>query len=70
MKNEVEMCKVILKYLLSGGRYHDTREVMKNLKAAGVTRKDVIHEARKELGVKTRNNGDGTWSWRLENAGE
>lgn len=58
-------CMELLRQELEDGKWHSAEEVRSVMKGYGVKRTD-FKNARKELGVKTRNNGDGTWSWRLE----
>lgn len=58
--------KEILRQELQDGDRHDAEEIREIMRGAGIKQKD-FKQARQELGVKTRNNGDGTWSWRMEN---
>jgi len=60
----MEKCKELLRQELKDGKWHDAEEVRAVMKGYGVKKND-FKQARKELGVKTKNNGDGTWSWRL-----
>lgn len=60
----MEKCKELLLQELSDGQWHDTEEIGALMKGVGIRRSD-FKQARKELGIKTRNNENGTWSWRL-----
>ena len=64
-KEELRKCKVLLTDLLKDKEYQDTRKVIRALEQEGIKHKGIIKKARIELQIKTRNNGDGTWSWRL-----
>lgn len=60
----MEKCKELLAQELSDGEWHDAEEVRALMKGAGINKSD-FRQARREMGIMTRNNGDGTWSWRL-----
>lgn len=61
---EVECAIVHLNLILADEEWHSCDEVRKYIQSKGISRK-AFSEARKELEVQTRNNGDGTWSWRM-----
>lgn len=60
----MEICKELLKRELQDGKWHDVEEIRKLIKGAGI-KQNIFKQARKELGIVTRNNGNGTWSWRM-----
>lgn len=60
----MEKAKEILRRELQDGDWHDAEEIRSAMRGAGIKKND-FKQARKELGVRTKNNGNGTWSWRL-----
>lgn len=63
MRHNTERAQKYLREILSDGRWHDTALVSNSLYLNGIKKKE-LREARKALGVETRNNGNGTWFWR------
>lgn len=61
----VEFGKSLITRELADGKWHRAEDVRNVAKRAGIGKSD-FKQVRRELGVKTKNNGDGTWSWRLE----
>lgn len=63
--SEIEFAESILSFYLQDGEWHSCEEVRQKLTGHKI-RKSVLKQARKGLQIETRNNGDGTWDWRLK----
>lgn len=61
---EIEFAESILAFYLQDGTWHSCEEVRQKLKGHKV-RQNILKQARKSMRIETRNNGDGTWDWRL-----
>ena len=61
---ETSSAEGILAKCLGDKKWHSSDEIREFIKRHGISKK-AFKQARISLRVKTRNNGDGTWDWRL-----
>ena len=61
---DYEFAKINLYEILCDGEWHSAETVRAYIRM-NLINQATFRKARRELGVQTRNNGDGTWDWRL-----
>lgn len=64
MDQDYEFAKIKIIELLGDGEWHATEELRWHMCTNGISKK-VFRKARHDLGIVTRNNGNGTWDWRM-----
>lgn len=61
---ETSSAEMVLEKRLGDKKWHSDDEIRELIKRHGVSKK-AFKQARINLRIMTRNNGDGTWDWRL-----
>ena len=65
MNQDYDFAKNKILEILGDRQWHRADELRYHMKVNDIP-KSVFRKARQDIGVITRNNGDGTWDWRLK----
>lgn len=63
-ESDLKRAEAVLKECLKDKEWHSCDEVREVIKRLEIPKK-TFRQARNNLSIETRNNGDGTWDWRI-----